>query len=241
MLEESGDEVIAESDNAVEVLELIRRFTPDVLLLDHALRSGTGLDVIAAIEADDALTCRVVLFSSYVDASQIQQTATITAVDKPDFARLEIVLDEIRTGGSTGDTTNRRRAPSRPIDHLPGRGDDDDPLKFFAVLGDSTTGDTLLAISVDAASPEVLEAIATEARKTIRAQDWLVVRSRFVAMLLVGGTPDAGASVAGRIRRGWATTEHTAHDLHFASAVLRDDDVPSDVFLRMAAMVDSGT
>ena len=55
LLEEGGDEVIAESDNAMEALELTRRFKPDVLLLDHAIRAGTGLEVVASIAADPEL------------------------------------------------------------------------------------------------------------------------------------------------------------------------------------------
>src|SRR3954469_6008320 len=113
LLEEGGDEVIAESDNSMETLELLRRFQPDVLLLDHALRSGTGLDVVEAIEADPELTCHVVLFSAFVEASGVKQSIGVTVVDKPDFNRLKVVLDEIRATGSVAGSVDRRRPPSR--------------------------------------------------------------------------------------------------------------------------------
>src|SRR3954447_9556022 len=118
LLEEGGDEVIAESDNAMEALELLRRFRPDVLLLDHALRSGTGLSVVEAIQADPDLTCHVVLFSSFVEASRVEQSASVTVVNKPDFTRLKIVLDELRATGGVAGSEDRRRPPSRPIDHV---------------------------------------------------------------------------------------------------------------------------
>src|SRR3954453_9534769 len=195
LLEESGDEVIAESDNAMEALELLRRFQPDVLLLDHALRSGTGLEVVDAIEADPELTCHVVLFSAFVEASRVQQSVSVTVVNKPDFTRLKAVLEEIRATGGVVGTEDRRRPPSRPIDHTPGQREDDDPLKFFAVLGDVQPGDSLLLVTVDDPSPDELAVIADDGRATIRAQDWLVLRSKYVAMLLVGGTPESATRV----------------------------------------------
>src|SRR4051812_33632732 len=82
LLEESGDEVIAESDNAMEALELVRRFRPDVVLLDHALRSGTGLEVVQTIESEPDLTCRIVLFSGFTEASRVQETSDVTVIEK---------------------------------------------------------------------------------------------------------------------------------------------------------------
>ena len=237
LLEESGDEVIAESDNAMEALELIRRFRPDVLLLDHAIRSGTGLEVVEHISTDAELTCRVVLFSSFVDASQVRDFPFVTLVDKPNFDRLKAVLDEVRVTGTVAAAVERRRPPSRPIDAKPGQGDDDDPMKFFAVLGDAQSGDTLLMLGVERPSEEALGAIAAEGRNTIRAQDWLVHRPKYVAMLLVGGTEDAGPSVIARIQRAWEKTPHADQDLRVSSAVLRDEDMPSDVFMRLSAEV----
>jgi hypothetical protein len=54
-------------------------------------------------------------------------------------------------------------------------------------------------------------------------------------MLLVGGTQDAGTSVIGRITRAWEKSPFTDHALRAASAVLSDEDTPSDVFLRLSA------
>jgi hypothetical protein len=54
-------------------------------------------------------------------------------------------------------------------------------------------------------------------------------------MLLVGGTEDAGTSVIGRITRAWESTPLADYKLRAASAVLRDEDTPSDVFLRLSA------
>jgi CheY-like chemotaxis protein len=241
LLEEGGDEVIAESDNEMEVLELVGRFRPDVLLLDHAIHIGTGLGVVAAIAADPSLSCRIVLFTSFVEPSQISEYPNVTLVDKPNFDRLKAVLDELRATGDIAEpaAVDRRRPPTRPIDYVPGQGDDDDPLKFFAVLGDAKPGDTLLMLSVTAPDPDVLGAIAAEGRRTIRAQDWLVLRPKFVAMLLVGGTEDAGRSVLARIQRTWEATPFAERDLRSSSAILGDDDMPSDVFLALAAEVSS--
>jgi CheY-like chemotaxis protein len=237
LLEEGGDEIIAESDNAMEALELTRRFRPDVLLLDHAIRAGTGLDVVVAIAADPELDCRVVLFTSFVAASQVRDFHFVTLVDKPDFDRLKVVLDEIRVTGGVAASVERRRPPSRPIDHVPGQREDDDPLKFFAVLSDVQPGDSLLLVAVDDPSPDELDALADAGRATIRAQDWLVQRSKYVAMLLVGGTPESATRVVERMRRSWDASAHAERELRVASAIFREEDSPSGLFERVAAMV----
>src|SRR3954468_3925576 len=237
LLEDSGDEVIAESDNAMETLELLRRFQPDVLLLDHALRSGTGLSVAEAIQEDPDITCHVVLFSAFVEASGVQQGPRVTVVHKPDFDRLKVVLKEVRATGGVADSSDRRRPPSRPIDHVPGQREDDDPLKFFAVLGDVEPGDSLLLITVGDPSSDELDALADSGRATIRAQDWLVQRSKYVAMLLVGGTPESASRVVDRMRRSWETSPHAARELRVASAIFRAEDSPSALFERVASMV----
>jgi hypothetical protein len=193
--------------------------------------------VVEAIAADPHLTCHVVLFSSFVEASRVEQSANVTVINKPDFTRLKVVLDELRvTGGVTG-PVDRRRAPSRAIDHVPGQREDDDPLKFFAVLGDVQPGDSLLLITVDDPTPEQLTVLADDGRATIRAQDWLVLRSKYVAILLVGGTPESAARVIERMRRSWEASPHAAKELRVASAIFRAEDSPSGLFERVAAMV----
>ena len=50
-VESAGAELVGISDNAQQAIRDLPRLQPDLLLLDIALRSGTGFDVLKALQA----------------------------------------------------------------------------------------------------------------------------------------------------------------------------------------------
>lgn len=54
LLEEMGDIVVDEVDDAPEAVDAVRRQRPDAVILDIRLRSGSGLDVLEEIKREPA-------------------------------------------------------------------------------------------------------------------------------------------------------------------------------------------
>lgn len=52
LLEEMGDMVVDEVDDAPEAVDAVRRQRPDAVILDIRLRSGSGLDVLEEIKRE---------------------------------------------------------------------------------------------------------------------------------------------------------------------------------------------
>jgi DNA-binding NarL/FixJ family response regulator len=58
----ADDAVVAgHADAAVTAIDEIRKLRPDVVIVDIALREGTGLDVLKAIKDEDVAPVRIVL------------------------------------------------------------------------------------------------------------------------------------------------------------------------------------
>jgi CheY-like chemotaxis protein len=85
LLEDSGFDVLAETDRPHEAVELARRFQVDLLVLDLSLPLGRGEDALHAVR-DLGLSTRVVVFSNYTDSSLPLLTAgAYDVIEKPDF------------------------------------------------------------------------------------------------------------------------------------------------------------
>jgi DNA-binding NarL/FixJ family response regulator len=61
-------EVVAESENGDDVLELVRREQPDVLISDMSLEGTSGVNLIQALR-DECPTCKILVFSGYASAT----------------------------------------------------------------------------------------------------------------------------------------------------------------------------
>ncbi|HZZ91492.1 MAG TPA: response regulator [Usitatibacter sp.] len=60
-------EVVGSADSQDAAVEAVRRLTPDVVILDLQLKSGSGTDVIRAVRADPALAAvRLLVTSNHV-------------------------------------------------------------------------------------------------------------------------------------------------------------------------------
>jgi CheY-like chemotaxis protein len=225
--EEHGHTVIAETDNALEALQLTGRFNPDVLVLDLALRIGSGAEVLAELNGPIPDGPHVVVFSAY--AEDLAPSRHVSVLDKSDYSTLGKLLDDLDGSRSHERLEERRGKPavlavSRPLGAV-----EDFPADFFAALTAAQPGDAVLGVTVvDRANIAygALVPLAVTARKAVRAQDCLLRQTGFVVLLLRGGEPQTSAVVARRILRMWTDRSTVV----FADAVLRHNDLPEDIY-----------
>src|SRR5713101_10043957 len=140
LAEQHGHEVIAETDNALEVVQLADRFKPDLVVLDLAVQWGSGRAALA--ELVTARHC-VVVFSAFGD-SIAADFLDVVIVDKPDFEALVAAIQRV---AASGRDDRREQSPhSVPLPRRPS--DADDPsTTFYAALGTAEPGDALLAVT----------------------------------------------------------------------------------------------
>lgn len=69
-----GVAVVGEAQDESEAIELYRRFSPDVAILDIGLRSGSGIRVLEYIRLGGR-KCRVIMLTNFGDAGFREQCA----------------------------------------------------------------------------------------------------------------------------------------------------------------------
>ncbi len=91
MLEEEGHEVVGEARDGLEVIELVRRLTPDVVFMDIKMPGMSGIDA-AAVISDERLA-PVVMVTAFSQAALVEEACRAGAmayVVKP-FSRSDVV------------------------------------------------------------------------------------------------------------------------------------------------------
>jgi two-component system nitrate/nitrite response regulator NarL len=103
--------VVGTAEDGTAGLDLIRRETPDVALVDYQMPGLNGLDVVAAV-ARERLATRILLLSAVSDASVVSWALRHGACGylSKDASRREIADGVIRVAG--GDTVRPPAAPS---------------------------------------------------------------------------------------------------------------------------------
>jgi DNA-binding NarL/FixJ family response regulator len=94
--EESDIQVIADTDNGLSAIQLIKDLQPDVAVLDISMPQMDGIDVLKEIKAAD-LPSRVVILSIHADMALVRQALALGAigyVGKQSFS--EELIDAIR-------------------------------------------------------------------------------------------------------------------------------------------------
>ena len=94
--EESDMEVIAETSDGVETLDLIGRYNPDVVLMELMLTKQDGLEVLRKLPETGA-TCDVIVLSAFVNAKVVSECSALGAayfVPKP--CDMDSVLSHMR-------------------------------------------------------------------------------------------------------------------------------------------------
>jgi two-component system NarL family response regulator len=121
----SGLAVVAQGASGREALALWRRTRPDVTLLDLALPDANGIDVIAALRAEDP-TARVIVFTTYGGVDDIEKALRAGArgyiLKDASGRQLVEAVQTVRAGGRyLPAALEARLAQNRPGGELTGR------------------------------------------------------------------------------------------------------------------------
>jgi CheY-like chemotaxis protein len=215
LAEGAGHQVMAETDNATDAVELIVRFGADALVLDLSLPWGSGMEAIHQLRRQGS-DCQIVVFTAYADETpELEHLGLRAVIDKPDFEALEQVLTELATGVSgTLPGAAERRKPWRSRPEVPAASASspsglEDPASFERVLDVLGAGDAVLAVHVagidDDSGDEFSQllradrflAVCRSLRIVLRTPDRMTVDGdEIVALLLDGGR--AGVEAAFR-------------------------------------------
>ena len=97
-----GIQVIAETDNGAEVIELSKHLRPDMVLLDLNLNGMDGVEVLRLMKSQDIITS-VIVFSMYADPGYVGQVMShdIAGYILKDEALEDLIkaIDTVRKGG----------------------------------------------------------------------------------------------------------------------------------------------
>jgi CheY-like chemotaxis protein len=219
LVEERSGEVVGETEHGLEAVSLVDRLSPDVVVVDLSLATGSGLDVAREL-AGRAGGPAVIIFSAF--DSGVSAGSGLRVVHKPSFDDLERALDEVVQLTMRG-TDRRRRA--RAVPPPVGRDDDgiDETSEFFRVLVDSMPDDSMIAVCTDGL--DVTEA-ALALRGVLRVQDRVAVRRRWLVALLIGGGESAPHAVIERLRPA-------IPDIGMRVRCASTGDSPSDAFVAL--------
>ena len=176
LVEQASGEVLAETDSALEAMQLIERFEPDLVILDLNLHRGSGIDVLDRVRELSAAP-HVIVFTAYDTPGRLDGDA-FDVVPKPDFE----LLGE-RLAGWSARSDDRRRNPVREV-AAPVRPGVEDSTDFYRLLAEARPGDALVHIEVGS---DQAGDLAATVRRAVRAQDRVLRRSDGVLVLLIGG------------------------------------------------------
>ena len=227
---ERGHEVVGEAETADDSKQLVATARPELVIIDIALRQGSGADVGRMAAAQG---CRVIVFSAFLDSISDTEFAD-AVVAKPDFYALEAAIDALTMRTASGEQWNRgqpdRRASTvdstRPLPPSA----IEQPDSFYRALDAAQPGDSLILI--DAPGPDAAESLAIAARGVIRPHDHLMLRGPQVALLLVAGSADAPTAVAARLT---TATEGTPYGSGWTwrSCQLTGDESPAEAYQQL--------
>jgi CheY-like chemotaxis protein len=265
LAEGAGLAVVAETDQGGDVLNLVRRFGIDVLVLDLSLGIMSGNQVLAALR-DEGLAPLVVVFSAYADDDpELRALGARWVVDKPDLAHLAEVLKEAaeaaeqaqalrEAAGAAAEATDspvERRFASRttadvepvwrspsgiePASELPER------------LATCVAGDSVLAVKVldpttvrqragDVLAADCVLEIGRLLRLTVRVQDIVIDEPACHGFLALLRGGDHRAADAAWKRISLLLQERpTAARVQAATALVEDSDGPAAARTRAIA------
>lgn len=186
LVEDHGGRVLAAIDSVLDATEFLRRFTPDLVIVDLMLHHGSGTDLVRQVRRDHPDT-RVVVFTAYESLAPHVDRA-VELVIKPDFER----LGQILTG--VGEQTGERR---RPVRSVPGMPTTVDSHTFYRLVAEAQPDDVLLRVALD--DPADGDSVADGVRTLLREHDFVQQRSDSVVALLLGGGDDTVAALEERL------------------------------------------
>lgn len=219
LLAESGYTVTSQADGVEPALFEVEHTGADIVILDLALRSGDGEELLALLHERHPHV-RVVVFSSFAgDPEALLQAGATAVVDKPDFVRLEEIVRRLRT--TDLNVAERRRSLARPLTDL-------DPPPALTVSGlepwvsfdqalDGLRRDDAVLVFDVAPSPSLVDvwddvfrqdyrlAVARAAAITRRTQDRVSISpDGLPVMAVVSGHPEAPSALFARVADIWS-------------------------------------
>ena len=184
-------QVLAETDRAFDAVDLIDRFSPDVVVLDLGLAHGSGTEVLDHVSRSSSAPA-IVVFTAFDGVVGIEDQCA-AVVHKPDFAELERQLAAADAAQDVGGGGERRRKV-RAV--TPAAGSVDDTHDFYRMLADAVAGDALVAVS--APEGDIL-GVAAAVRRCVRSADRVLLRGDTVLALLIGGGDEGPGALAARL------------------------------------------
>lgn len=211
LVEENGGRVLAAVDSVVDAIGFLKRFTPDVVILDLMLHRSNGLELVERIRRTQP-EVQVVVFTAHDALVRVDDPA-VDVVVKPDFDRLGRILT------STTERHGERRRPARavpPVRLTP------DGHAFYRLVADAQPDDVLVSVTIDGDGDEVVAALRT----ALRTHDTILPRSDRVVALLIGGGRDTVRALQQRLEQASPTLA-----LRTTTALAGTD--PIDAFTRL--------
>lgn len=215
LVDDAGGRVLAAVDSLLDATAFLRRFSPDLVIVDLMLRHGSGAGLIDVVRRDHPET-RVVVFTAY-DSLAPHDDPAVEVVVKPDFDRLGRILSGV------GEQSGERR---RSVRSVPGVPTTVDSHTFYRLVADARPDDVLLRIALtdDGDGGGVADAL----RGLLRERDFVQQRSDSVVALLLGGGKDTVRALEQRI------ADQLPHLADHASSAVAGTD-PIDAFSRLTA------
>ncbi|MDE0803651.1 MAG: response regulator transcription factor [Acidimicrobiales bacterium] len=242
LLDDSLVSVVGEADSPAGALETIDETGADILILDLALRGGSGERLLQEVAAERP-DLRVVVYSSYAaDHAQLIAAGATAVVEKPDFARLHDAVDEVIR--ELGLPVQRRRPSPCEVVDLPAPTavslSGFEPWASFLHAAERLrAGDAVLCADI---LPAITmrdvwdDVFATDHRVALgramvaerRSSDRVSVSPEGrPVQLLVGGHPEAPTSVFKRLVARWAREVDMGTPVG-AVGLVRTSDDPHD-------------
>lgn len=238
---DAGFEVVGEAEQAGLALEVIERTDPDLVVLDLALRTGSGEELLRQLCARQP-SVRVVVFSAYAaDPAVLAADGATAVVEKPDFDGLARAVQDV--AASLGSNQERRRAP-RLVTPLPPpvavtlsgfeQWESFQSATTALVPGDAilcadlSPDPTLRAYWDDVFRTDYRVALGRALATSRRAQDRVTLTPEGIpALLIVAGHPEAPTAVFQRLGVVWQREAASGHPVG-AFGLVRADDDPLD-------------
>lgn len=219
LMQDSGYEVVAETDSPDDALAAMGQGGVDLVILDLALRAGNGEHLLARLHEGHP-EAEIIVFSAYVaDTNGLIEAGAVAVVEKPHFERLETVSRQL-LARSDESMIDRRRPSSQVIVSLPaptGRTLSGlEPWASFTTAAASLDeGDAILALDLlpKATMREVWDdvyrldyrvAVARAVVASCRPHDRVSFAPEGLpVMFVVAGRAEAPTAVFERLERHW--------------------------------------
>ncbi|WP_436796172.1 response regulator [Actinospongicola halichondriae] len=252
VLAESSVDIVGEADSPDQAVASLRETGANILVLDLALRGGSGEHLLQWVREQDA-DIHVVVYSAYAaDPKQLLAAGACAVIEKPDFSRLQGAIEQIAT--AIGVRVERRRCDDHDlIGRLP-------PATSISISGFEPWDSFLAAADATRAGDAIMWADVMPGPLTVNGWDAVFLTDHRIAvgrvmatgrrihdrvsvgpngrpvLLLVGGRPEAPTIVFRRICERWSREVDRGTPVG-AFGLIHDGDDPLDRLFAIEASV----